>query len=236
MRLDTISISNYRSIKKANNISISNNTVLIGPNNEGKSNILNAIVMSMQILRQHSRLPSYRAAQDPRVRRLSRYRYDDRAGEIFEWERDFPKNLQNLNENGKTEITLGFRLLEKTLIKFEDVIGSRLNGLLPIKITMGRNSDDIKIYVPKKGPGGSKLSAKSNNICKFISDHIEIEHIPAIRTAAKANEIVDDLVRRELYPLRNDPEFKEALRQIERIQKPILDAISSNIATTLKNS
>ena len=47
MQIKGISITNYRSIKKANYIPIENKCVIIGPNNEGKSNILQGIVLSL---------------------------------------------------------------------------------------------------------------------------------------------------------------------------------------------
>ncbi|MBK8686880.1 MAG: AAA family ATPase [Betaproteobacteria bacterium] len=46
MELVSFSVSNYRSITSAYKLPIRSPTVLIGPNNEGKSNILRALVTS----------------------------------------------------------------------------------------------------------------------------------------------------------------------------------------------
>lgn len=50
MNLKTVSVSNYRSITSAKKIRLDRTTVLIGPNNEGKSNILRALVLAMTTL------------------------------------------------------------------------------------------------------------------------------------------------------------------------------------------
>lgn len=50
MKLISFSITNYRSITTAHKIEISNLTVLVGKNNEGKSNILNALNTAMMTL------------------------------------------------------------------------------------------------------------------------------------------------------------------------------------------
>ena len=50
MKLSSISISYYRSITEAYKISMSNMVVLIGKNNEGKTNIIKAIILAMTIL------------------------------------------------------------------------------------------------------------------------------------------------------------------------------------------
>jgi len=52
MQLVNFSVTNYRSITKAHKINLQNITVLVGRNNEGKSNILMALnVGKRQILR-----------------------------------------------------------------------------------------------------------------------------------------------------------------------------------------
>ena len=47
MKLTGLSITNFRSIKKAQNIKLSDTTVLIGKNNEGKSNFLAALAICL---------------------------------------------------------------------------------------------------------------------------------------------------------------------------------------------
>jgi AAA15 family ATPase/GTPase len=55
MKLVSFSVQNYRSIAKANRIEVGRYTVLVGPNNEGKSNVLRALVTAMDVLKTGSR-------------------------------------------------------------------------------------------------------------------------------------------------------------------------------------
>lgn len=50
MQLVAFSVTNYRSITKASKLPFRQKTVLIGPNNEGKSNILRALVTALEFL------------------------------------------------------------------------------------------------------------------------------------------------------------------------------------------
>ncbi len=50
MKLVSFSVNNYRSITKAYRLPIRQSTVLLGPNNEGKSNILKALVTGLEVL------------------------------------------------------------------------------------------------------------------------------------------------------------------------------------------
>ena len=51
MLLTNFSVSNYRSITTAHRIQMSNMTVLVGRNSEGKSNILRALSLAMDVMK-----------------------------------------------------------------------------------------------------------------------------------------------------------------------------------------
>ena len=51
MKLINFSITNFRSITKAHKINVGSTTILLGKNNEGKSNILKGLQIAMDILR-----------------------------------------------------------------------------------------------------------------------------------------------------------------------------------------
>ena len=53
MKLVEFSVSNYRSITSAHKIKLQNFTVLVGKNNEGKSNLLTAMNVAMKALMNH---------------------------------------------------------------------------------------------------------------------------------------------------------------------------------------
>jgi putative ATP-dependent endonuclease of OLD family len=99
MKLESISVSRYRSISSAKRIRLDQSTVLIGPNNEGKSNILRGLVLAMTVLA--------RGKQRVRIGRQFRTTYNVRG---YNWKVDFPIGLQRKSPNGETEIILDFRL------------------------------------------------------------------------------------------------------------------------------
>jgi putative ATP-dependent endonuclease of OLD family len=223
MRLVSFSVQNYRSITKANKIEVGRSTVLVGPNNEGKSNVLRALVTSMKTLTQGSVAPFPRSlAMVPRF-------FLHRSG--YDWQKDFPIHLQHSSPDGKSVFVLEFELDDDEVEEFRQEIKSNLNGTLPIQFAFGRTR--VEVTVHKKGPGAKKLSQKSSQIAYFVARRIEFEYIPAIRTAKSAQRVVNSLIEKELASVESAPEYKEALTKIQELQQPVLDALSKSIRTTL---
>jgi len=83
MKLVSFSIANYRSITTAYRLPIRNSVILIGPNNEGKSNILRALVTSLEVLSNLGRMRIYKG----------RLRDSALAREIYDWSKDYPISL-----------------------------------------------------------------------------------------------------------------------------------------------
>jgi putative ATP-dependent endonuclease of OLD family len=222
MELVSFSVSNYRSITSANKLPIRRPPVLIGPNNEGKSNILRALVASLQFL---ASLGGVRLNKD-RVTSVVRSR------DIFDWPQDFPVSLQSKTPDGESVFELEFRLLPLEVEEFRNEVKSNLNGTLPIQLRFG--AGETRLVVQKQGMGGVALTKKAQVIARFVARHINIAYIPAVRTASAATKIVDDLVERELAAIEGEPQYKAALQTLADLQAPVLARISANIKSTLK--
>lgn len=220
MHLLSISVEKYRSITKAYKIRLGRSTVLVGPNNEGKSNVLRALVTAMNILTRERFAD--RLAAVGRIHQTRRF---------YDWERDFPVDLQEKHPDGESTILLEFELSVSDMLDFKEQMKSNLNGTLPLRVAIGRESHTVT--VAKQGPGGPALSRKSARIAAFVADRLQFEHIPAVRTAHSAQQIVEELVGRELSAVESDPEYNAALSKIASIQQPILDKLSANIRATL---
>lgn len=225
MQLETISIENYRSITKARQLRLSSNTVLIGPNNEGKSNILRALSAAMFALtsRQTTRqfVPSYEA------RRLGL------EGHRFRWDQDHPVQFQN-KKGSTSKILLEFKLSDAEVEDFRREIKSNLNGSLPVEITFFR--DEIhQIKIVKQGRGSKTLNQKSRAITRFLGERIAFQYIPAVRTATQAVRIVEGIVAEQLSLLEKDPKYRQALETVKNMQKPILEELSQNTAKSLQS-
>lgn len=222
MELVSFSVTNYRSITKAYKLPIRSSTVLIGPNNEGKSNILRALVTTLEML---SRIGGFRIQR-------GRFRSSERFANFYEWQRDFPVSLQPKSPSGESVFNLELKLSEAEIGEFETEVDSKLNGTLPIELTLGQKQPGFKVL--KKGPGGPALSKKAEQIAMFISKRINLSYIPAVRTAGSVHEIVGELVERELAAVESDVAYQDALKAVAKIQQPVLDKISASIKETLK--
>lgn len=223
MRLVSVKVTNYRSITKAHKLPVSSSTILIGPNNEGKSNILRATVAALQVLARPDL--ATRAATAPGVARL-------RRRDIYDWEQDFPLSKQERDPKGASLVLLEFELSPTEVRSFAKKIGSTLNGTLPIEIAFSATAVTIKVR--KQGPGSKTLNRKSRQIAEFITDRLDFEHIPAVRTAQEAVRIAEQMAFRALSAVESNPDYKRALADIRRLQEPILKSLSKTIEGTLK--
>ncbi|WP_434686746.1 ATP-dependent nuclease [Pseudanabaena minima] len=222
MKLVNFSVTNFRSITTAHKIPISSTTVLIGKNNEGKSNILKALFITMKVLQEH-------AASRRVVGVRNRYRTDE---SFYVWERDFPINLQNRKSGNQSIFRLEFELNEEEILEFKEAIKSSLNGTLPIEIKMGKENIP-SIRVCKGGKAAANLNSQSKRIADFISQKISFNYIPAVRTDKQALLVIDNMLSQELRILEGNQEYQNALNIIKELQQPILDKLAERIKEPL---
>lgn len=228
MRLQSVTVENFRSITVARQIPISELTTLVGPNNEGKSNILRALVIAMNYLSVRStyrQFAQYRLSSNIRRRRQNSYTYD--------WLTDYPLKLQSKSPDGGSKITLDLSLSREETEAFFHQFKCRLNGSLPIAISFFSNKEEVSI--PKQGPGQKTLNAKANTIAEFVAKRIGVQYIPAVRNAESAQTIVNELVQSELAHIEKNDLYIQAMRDIAALQQPILDQLSASVTTTLRN-
>jgi putative ATP-dependent endonuclease of OLD family len=217
MRLERFALSKYRSIIKSDRLPLGDLTVLVGPNNEGKSNLIQGLVTGMQEL-------ATRPARRPLRRR-------NREAGRYDWDADFPQSLQEAQPNGKTIMNFDFALTEEEVDDFEKAIGSRLNGLLPIQLSFNPARTYFSV---RKQRHSAALSAKQDQIADFVADRVAVQYIPAVRNAGTAADIVRSMVRKELAAAYEKPEYAAALEQLHRLQQPTLEALSRAISTKMQ--
>ena len=89
MRLVKFTVEKYRSILAKSVLPISDYTVVLGPNNQGKSNLLRGLSVALRIMQRALEFPfAYRRS----VLRSMPYRYMVR--ELYDWETDYPIQKQ----------------------------------------------------------------------------------------------------------------------------------------------
>jgi AAA15 family ATPase/GTPase len=219
MRLVSFSVTNFRSITDAHRIPIGDSTVLLGRNNEGKSNILRALGIAMRALAAHA------------GNEASKYR-DAREAQAYSWRRDFPISLQGRKSGLESIFRLEFELTDPEIEEFRETIKNNLNGSLPIEVKFGK-SNQPEINVRKQGPGGPALSAKYAKVAKYVAEHIQFIYIPAVRTEDEALSVVQEMLSLELAPLERNSEYVAAVQKIADLQQPYLDKVSNSIQKSL---
>lgn len=229
MKIGSVTVENFRSITNARRIPISQFTTLVGPNNEGKSNLLTALVVAMTAIG-GERGRTYRTSRT-RVMRIRRAR---RRGHIggYDWSADFPLKMQSKFPDEGSVITLEFELSAEDVTDFQKKIRTKIGNALSISVTLTNESVDLAI--PSTALLRKTLNNKIEDIAKFIAARIEVQYIPAVRTAESALSIVEELVERELQQVEEHPRYKQALDDIAALQQPILDRLSNSITDTMK--
>lgn len=221
MRITSFSVTNYRSITVAHKISIDDTTVLIGKNNEGKSNLLKSIQVAMDLLQSHAYAE----------RSITRRPYRGHE-EIYFWNRDFPIQLQSRKSSTQTIFKIEFLLDQPEIDDFKREIGTSLNGSLPLEIRIGKDNK-AQINLRKPGKNTKALSSKSAKIADFVAKRIYFNYIPAVRTDREAIEVVSRMLSQELRILENDESYQRALNVIQELQQPILDDLALRIQQPL---
>lgn len=218
MQLSYITISFYRSITDAYKIDLSNLTVLLGKNNEGKTNIIKAINLGMHILQN--------------MDLYSRRKFISK--QIYDWHEDFPISLQKSKrlQNKQTVIRFDFLMNESETDDFSKKIGSTINGALSVYINIGEDSS-LSVKVPKRGKNAKSISNKIRDISTFLCDNFDIQYVPAVRSEGDAYSAISDLVDAELSSI-NDQTYKDSLEYIEKLQEERLILLANKVKIPLQ--
>ena len=212
MQLVNFSVTNYRSITKAHKINLQNITVLVGRNNEGKSNILMALNVAMETMMQHANHANVHER-------------------LYDWQRDFPVQLQQRKNNLDSIFRLNFRLNHDENTEFFRTTGIRSNEDIPIELKYGQDNR-AKITVPKKG--SSSFNDKSEKVTAFICERIAINYIQAVRTEDMAMDVIHRLISTELSKLYDNEEYKSAEQTIYNLQEAVYNDIANRILAPLQ--
>lgn len=219
MKLVSFSVTNYRSVTTAHKIPMQNLTVLVGKNNEGKSNILSALSVATRAVMLHS----------SRGRTPSGYR--DPNSFQYEWARDFPIQFQNRKSGLESIFRLDFRLEGEELSEFQTATGIRGNEDIPIRVRIGKDNNP-KVEVRKRG--SPAYNQKSSIITDFISRRISFNHIQAVRTDGMAINALRAAIHSELLSLRENPEYLEAQQRVYELQQAVLERMSQQLLQPLQ--
>ena len=222
MKIVSFSVTNYRSITTARKIKLSQLTVLVGKNNEGKSNLLKALNLSMDIM------TIYAHYADNSVF-LQRYIFSRSRNTMYDWERDFPLSLQAVEKVKPTTFDLVFDLSDEELREINSITGMRMGSTVPIRIIIG--IDKVSLMIPKRG--SSAFKRNQQKIINFVCSKISFKYIPAIRTDQDAMRVINELISQSFRKHTEDSDYIEVLEKLKNKNQEILNDISLQIKEPL---
>lgn len=242
MRLRRVSVRKYRSIDTIADFEVADFTVIVGPNNQGKSNLLRAAVLAMEVIEGWAKFPRNLKAEselptDLLLRsgrrfgsgRLSRGHQGRNVG--YDWEQDFPLFARDRTGAQKsTVIQLDFELNGDEQIAFQEETGISINQKLPIAISLKERT--VTLSIPKSGRGSHK--EKANKIAQFVTDRITLLHIPAVRTGATALGIAEEILASRRRQLLQSQEYAEVLRRLEELDQTVVADVEAVLRRTLE--
>lgn len=240
MRLSRVSVRKYRSIDKAADFDVDDFTVLVGPNNQGKSNLLRAAVLAMEVIDGWPGLP--RGAQagsevptDLVLRSNHRAFMRNRRGNAgrdvgYNWELDFPLFARDRRGGQRsTVVHLDFELSADEQSAFRDETGISINQKLPLEVSLKERT--VTLSIPKSGRGSHK--EKAREIARFVTERITLLHIPAVRTGSTALGIAEEILASRRRQLLRSAEYAEVLKQLEQLDQTVVADVESVLQKTL---
>ena len=240
MRVIEMTVGNYRSIGVQTRFELSNLTTLIGPNNEGKSNLLRALALGLRVIEAWSTLPSEFTQSGELSGRettliygpYAAQRRGDRNRDIdYDWRTDYPLAKQEARSVRPTLIRLTFKLDEDERQSFKQSMGFNTNGDLPVELRFSRASTSLRIV--KQGAGASSYKNKAGEIARFITERISYVLIPAVRTMEQATSLLNELASIRLSELANSPEYQSAIQQVNELRDAAVKGVQEDLQASI---
>lgn len=222
MRLESFQVNYFRSIKNSEPIHLNQKTIIVGKNNEGKSNYLKALNIALSILLDRRRVELF-------IRR-KRYLNDD---SIFNWERDYPVNLQNKKRQPSTKFKLTFNLTNEDVENIKSLINVEIKFELIIEIEINKNVLSLNIYYTPKNIRKKLKESQIDKVCDYITKEIYFTYIPAIRTERASLNIIESLINKKLDSLEENEDYNKAKSFIQSKQNELLINLSHELVDKL---
>lgn len=245
MRLSRVTVTNFRSILAAESFDVADYTVLVGPNNEGKSNLLRAMVLGLDTIHSWAQLDEPPGASGvehralllaDRARRMALSLHERRARseQSYRWDRDFPLTLQDNPKasQSSSRIRLDFELDEAEVDSFKREIGSANNGRLPIELLLGPRS--ARLSVVKQGPGAKAIASQSVAVARLVASNLQMFSIPTARTESNVLRVIQSLVARELRKVTRTDEYREAAATLDRLREAAVAELQGSMRSALQ--
>jgi putative ATP-dependent endonuclease of OLD family len=233
VRLISFSVYNYRSIEKAEDLAMGDLCVLVGPNNEGKSNLLHGLALALDYLSTGGDLGWMKKSM---LGKMAYGRRSSLSEEAYVWERDYPQRKQAFSPSKQkpTQFTLTFTLDDTEKEAFEKAIHCALRTNLIVGVVFAKEAYP-KFSASIQGRGKQKLIKNQTDVCTFISEHLMFHYIASDRTADTVAETVSDLFTNLLNEqLKNEPEYSAFRKVLDVKQREIEKSLGAALSKSVR--
>ena len=244
MKLVQFSLERFRSFIDKSTVNFSNNNVIIGPNNEGKTNVLKALAISWHFLMDFAKnkLPCYLSGKElifaTMDSNLNDY-YTNQAREqpqpfsMYVWGLDYPvvlKKKKEDNQNKNSTFVLCFELTNEEKIKLEAQINTSLkNSIISVQIDMGQEC--TKLSILQLEPISEQII---KDIVRSIVQKLSFFYIETVRTAKSASKMIDDLLNMELGKVYTSKEYRVVENHLSSFLDPTIRQLFNRVNDNLK--
>ena len=229
MKLVKFTVEKYRSILSKSVLPIGDYTAILGPNNQGKSNLLRALSIALRVMQFKSDYFYRRGVRG--VRHIPSFRF---VRELYDWDVDYPIQWQHdkrIKDDSKrlSKFVLDFKLDATERDELGQNAKVKLsNDIISVKLELGQREGRFAIMGQKR-----RLNASAREkVVEYLSERINICFIDAERTAETARQNITDLIE---LPIRKQFETEEYRKFIDKFRAQ-QDYVLSEISNTLKSS
>lgn len=155
-----------------------------------------------------------------------------RTPRVYSWDTDFPLSRQGISRyRQKSRFVLDFLLSGKDSSELKKEVGVSISENLPVEIILGKSLFSLNI---RKQRAGHLSRAQGEALARFIESRFLFQYIEAIRPSSQSLQVVSALVEQELSLLQRNEDYLKALRVIEELEDPVLEALSIQVGNSLK--
>jgi len=235
MKLAKFTVEKYRSILSKSELTIGDYTAILGPNNQGKSNLLRGLNVALRAIKQLVEIFSFRHNRVVQKRVLARVMKD-----IYDWEVDYPIQRRHDKRVKDDSKRLSKFALHFVLDDFDHNILSRIYGVkdhysdITIRMSFGKEIIETSVSAQRSGSKSRSMSGlKEQSVLRYIAGSMSLCYIDAERTAKTARQSIATLIELPIEKQLETDEYRQFLRSLHEKRQKVLSSISQNLTKSL---
>ncbi|MBQ7250449.1 MAG: AAA family ATPase [Bacilli bacterium] len=223
MKLVEFSITNYRSISGKVTLKLSDYTVLIGKNNQGKTNILKAIHLYFSLLRSRTYLIPFGHLAESMFS----------CG--FSFERDYPRAATHKDK--QVTLCASFSFNEDDIRAIKTKTGIKSDGRLVLKVDLreadGKKSEFVWAILHRRQKSAERYRNNIIQICDYINSAFSFAYVPAVRTEKDVENTVHSLIYGNIKEKTNSDEYLSLRDKLHQLEETAANEYNKELLETM---